>query len=178
MNSNAPLSSPSPTDLKPDAMCELVRRWYEEVLSGPVTESSARRHSHSSGSEDAEIDLSKLFAQDYQNRVVPEPEGGWPRGIGTAAMIVQVYRVSTPDLRITVDEQMVSGDRVITRYTAQGTHTAAAFLGIPAAARPYKITGIAIDRIAAGRIAESWGMWDSRLLLVQMGVLPDKIAHF
>lgn len=178
MNSNAPLSSPSTTDLKPEAMCELVRRWYEEVLSGPVTESSARRHSHSSGSGDAEMDLGKLFAADYQNRVVPEPEGGWPRGSATAAHIVRLYRVAFPDLRITVDEQMVAGDRVITRYTAQGTHSAGAFLGVPATSRHYKLTGIAIDRIAAGRIAESWGMWDSRLLLVQMGVLPDNIAHF
>jgi predicted ester cyclase len=42
-----------------------------------------------------------------------------------------------------------------------------------ATSRHYRVTGIAIERIANGKIAESWGQWDMCALLTQMGLLPS-----
>jgi predicted ester cyclase len=153
----------------PGQMRELVRHWYEDVLSGTV---AAPGNAHAGGWDDAVLDLGSLFTEDYVNRVVPAPPGGWKRGVAAAVQIIQMYRLSYPDLTIKVDEQMVAEDKVITRYTATGTHTASPFFHMPATSKRYKVTGIGIDRVANGKFAESWGQWDMCSLLQQMGILP------
>jgi len=45
-------------------------------------------------------------------------------------------------------------------------------LGIPATGRPVETEGIAIHRIANGKIAEYWGVTDTVRVLQQVGVLP------
>jgi predicted ester cyclase len=162
----------SPAQISPAQMRDLVCHWYEDVLSGTIADPS---HSHPGGWDETDFDLTRLFSQDYVNHVVPAPAGGWKRGIAAAVQIIQMYRLSYPDLTIAIDEQMIAEDRVITRYTAQGTHTARPFLHMPATSKRYKVTGIAIDRIANGKIAESWGQWDMCALLTQMGMLPSGV---
>lgn len=158
--------------ISPGQMRDLVRHWYEDVLSGTIADPS---HSHPGGWDESDIDLSRLFAPDYWNHVVPAPPGGWKRGIAAAVQIMQIYRLSYPDLTIEIQDQMVADDKVITRYTAEGTHTARPFLHIPATAKHYKVSGIAIDRIANGKFVESWGQWDMCSLLSQMGLLPSEV---
>ncbi|HWB59342.1 MAG TPA: ester cyclase [Chthoniobacteraceae bacterium] len=155
--------------LSPSRMCDLVRRWFEDVLSGTVADPS---HAKPGIWDAADVELGQLFTRDFVNHIVPCPPGGWKRGVAGAVQIIQSYRVSCPDLTIEIEEQMVSGDKVITRYMAEGTHTAGKFLHMPANSHHYKVSGIAIDRIENGKIAESWGQWDTCSLLIQMGVLP------
>jgi predicted ester cyclase len=150
-------------------MLDLVRHWYENVLSGTIADPSQKR---AGIWDESNFDLTRLFTDDYVNHTVPGPAGGWKPGVAAALQVMQIYRLSCPDLTITVDEQMVSGDKVITRYTATGTHTARPFLHVPATFKRYKLTGIAINRIANGKFAESWGQWDFCSLLAQMGLLP------
>ena len=47
------------------------------------------------------------------------------------------------------------------------------FNGIPATGRHVSMTGISIDRIAGGKIVESWEVTDDAGLLRQLGVLPS-----
>ena len=155
--------------MTPGQMREIVSHWYEDVLSGTVPKPG---HSRSGVWDESDDDLARLFSADYVNHVVPAPAGGWKRGAAAAVQIIRMYRLSYPDLTISIDEQLVSGDRVITRYTAEGTHTARAFLNVAATSKHYRISGIAIDRIENGRIAESWGLWDMCSLLMQMGLIP------
>ncbi len=51
-----------------------------------------------------------------------------------------------PDLRLSVDDQIAEGDKVVTRWTVRGTHEGSATTA----------TGITIDRMADGRIVEEW----------------------
>lgn len=172
LNSRPTAAERSPAGMTPEQMRDLVHHWYEDVLSGTVADPS---HFRAGGWDEADFDLTRLFSPSYVNHVAPAPAGGWKRGIAAAVQIIQLYRLSYPDLTIAIDEQMVSGDKVITRYTAEGTHTARPFLQMPATSKRYRISGIAIERIENGKIAESWGQWDMCSLLTQMGLLPANV---
>lgn len=172
LNSRPSSERPS-SGMTPEQMRDLVHHWYEDVLSGTIADPS---HFRAGGwDEAADFDLTRLFSPDYVNHVVPAPAGGWKRGIAAAVQIIQLYRLSYPDLTIAIDEQLVAEDKVITRYTAEGTHTARPFLHMPATSKRYRISGIAIERIENGKIAESWGQWDMCGLLTQMGLLPADV---
>ncbi len=80
-------------------------------------------------------------------------------------------RAAFPDLRITIEDQVAEGDRVVTRWTARGTHTGA-FQGIPPTGKQGRMTGIDIDRIADGKVVECWVNSDDLGLLQQLGVIP------
>ena len=76
------------------------------------------------------------------------------------------------DRQVVIADQVVAGDKVTTRWTATGVHSGQ-FNGIPATGRHVSLTGISIDRIAGGKIAESWEVTDDAGLLRQLGVLPS-----
>lgn len=76
------------------------------------------------------------------------------------------------DRRVEIADQIVDGDKVVTRWIATGVHSGD-LDGIPATGRRVRLTGISIDRIAAGKVAESWEVTDDAGLLRQLGVLPS-----
>ena len=45
-------------------------------------------------------------------------------------------------------------------------------MGVPPTGRPVTTTGIAIDRLAEGKVAESWVNVDALGLLRQIGAIP------
>jgi len=81
------------------------------------------------------------------------------------------YRDAFPDLSMSFDEQVADGDRVVTRWTAGGTHQGA-LQGIPATGRSARISGIFIHRLSDGIVTESWASFDRLGLLQQLGVIP------
>lgn len=97
----------------------------------------------------------------------PEPILG-PEGLKRN---VEGYRTAFPDVQLSIDDEIAEGDRVVTRWTARGTHQAE-LLGIPATGKQATVTGMTIDRIVEGRIVESWTNWDTLGLLQQLGALP------
>jgi steroid delta-isomerase-like uncharacterized protein len=85
--------------------------------------------------------------------------------------LIDTYRTAFPDLRVTVEDQIAERDRVVTRWIARGTHQGP-LLGIDPTGKAATVTGITIDRIENGKIAESWNNWDTLGLLQQVGVVP------
>ncbi len=75
-----------------------------------------------------------------------------------------------PDLRITHDEVIGEGDKVLVRWTMTGTHEGELF-GVPSSHRSFTITGLDLYRIEEGRIAELWQGWDQFGLLQQIGAI-------
>jgi predicted ester cyclase len=53
-------------------------------------------------------------------------------------------------------DQVAEGDKVETRYRAQGTHTGETETFGPPTGNRIDITGMVIDRVGGGKIAESW----------------------
>ena len=98
---------------------------------------------------------------------MPEPVRG-PEGVRQA---ISGYRSGFPDLTLRVDDQCAEDDLVCTRWTAVGTNTGD-FWGMPATGKQATVTGITVDRIIGGRIAESWTNWDALGLMQQLGVVP------
>jgi steroid delta-isomerase-like uncharacterized protein len=133
---------------------KLVSRWYQEIYSGG--------------------DLSlveELFDTDYTNHEPTAPNGGWPRGPEGPRTIADAYRAAFPDIHFTIEEQLADGDKVVTRWTAHGTHTGP-LMGMPPSGRSVAVTGTSIERVANGRIAETWVNFDLLGLMTQLGVVP------
>jgi predicted ester cyclase len=88
---------------------------------------------------------------------------------------VAAYRRAFPDARSAVVDQVSEGDKVVTRWSARGTHNGE--LGpIAPTGREFEMEGITIERIVGGKIAEVWVARDELGLLRQLGVLPERDA--
>jgi steroid delta-isomerase-like uncharacterized protein len=80
-------------------------------------------------------------------------------------------RKAFSDLRVTVEDQIAEGDKVVTRWTARGTHLGD-FRGIPPTGQHGAITGVTIDRIANGKVVECWTNADDLGMLRLLGIVP------
>jgi predicted ester cyclase len=80
--------------------------------------------------------------------------------------------VWSPGWRMTVDEMIAEGDRVMVRWTFYGIHQGE-YSGLPPTNQQVIYSGINIFRIANGKIAEIWDISDRLWLWQQLGVLPD-----
>jgi steroid delta-isomerase-like uncharacterized protein len=95
----------------------------------------------------------RLYAPDVVDH---NPLSGQGPGLDGIKQLVAVYHAVFPDLSVSTDDVVVSGDRVAVRWTAIGTHQGDQ-LGVPATGRQVRLTGIDILRIEDGRIVERWG---------------------
>lgn len=84
---------------------------------------------------------------------------------------VAMLRAAFPDFHMTIEDQIADGDRVVTRWSAHGTHSGE-FQGIPPTGKHGTMTGIDIDRIANDKVVECWVNSDDLGLLQQLGVIP------
>jgi steroid delta-isomerase-like uncharacterized protein len=73
-----------------------------------------------------------------------------------------------PDFKIAFDDVLVSGDNIIVRWTINGTHTGM-MRGLPPTGKAVHFSGLAIDRVAHGRIVEEWVYFNLLDLLQQLG---------
>lgn len=64
-----------------------------------------------------------------------------------------------PDLRLTVEDWIVEGDRVVARCSVTGTHNGE-LLGFAPTGKPVSWTAIHIWRVANGRLVERWSEAD------------------
>ena len=96
----------------------------------------------------------------------PEPR----RGFASVKQVVVLFRTAFPDGRFPLEDLIAEGDKVVARWGLQGTHRGA-FMGVGPTGKPVSVTGIAIYRLADGKIVEYWGNFDTLGLLQQLGVL-------
>jgi predicted ester cyclase len=76
-----------------------------------------------------------------------------------------------PDLHVAIDDLIAEGDKVVSRNTVTGTNLGE-YMGRPPTGRPITYKEIFIFRLAAGRIAETWGVVDVLAQMRQLGVIP------
>jgi len=81
------------------------------------------------------------------------------------------FFTALPDLTATMEDLVISGDRVVGRFTYRGTHTSA-FMGIPASGNPVEMRSIDIWRVEDGMFAEHWDELNLLEMFQQMGALP------
>jgi steroid delta-isomerase-like uncharacterized protein len=102
-----------------------------------------------------------------ESDTIPQPITGQEG----ARAFMGMYVTAFPDLHFKVDQLTASGNYVISRYTATGTHQGP--LGnIPPTERRGEVHGCTVAEIENGQIVREWLYWDSAHLLRQLGVLP------
>jgi predicted ester cyclase len=76
-----------------------------------------------------------------------------------------------------VEEQVVTGDRVVTRALWCGTHTSP-YSGVAPTGKRVEVRDISIWRFVDGGSAENWTVLDQFTLLQQIGVIHRTIGDF
>jgi predicted ester cyclase len=127
----------------------LVRRYFEAI----------------DGTSDENV-LDEFLAPDFVDHS-PSP-GCTPDMEGMKAAYRMFVNGSPGTHRI--EDMIAAGDRVVVRVSARGTHSGELF-GMPATGREFTTTGIAILRLANGRIVERWGEVDLLGVLIQLGAV-------
>ncbi len=112
--------------------------------------------------------VDEIYALDFVNRSAPP---GMPDDRAGLKALVGMNLGAFPDLKVTSDSLVAEGDKVVHHWTATGTHKGE-LMGIPATGKRVKMTGIAIVRIAGGKIAELWMESDQMGMMQQLGVVP------
>ena len=129
----------------------LVQRFFAEVCNG------------------RQLDVAdELFAAGhaYHDPFIP----GVAPGAEGMKQIIAAYHAAFRDAHWDVEEQIATEDTVVTRWIGSGIHEGD-LGGIAATGKPVRVVGIWLHRIAGGKIAESWNVWDNLGMLQQMGVV-------
>ncbi len=84
---------------------------------------------------------------------------------------VSMVRSAFPDFQLNCVDQIAEGDQVVTRFSMGGTHKGE-FMGIAPTNKQSPLTGISIERLAGGKVVETWVNWDALGMMQQLGVIP------
>lgn len=95
----------------------------------------------------------------------------WSRGTEGTKQLATAIIEGIPDRRITHDETIAEGDKVMIRWTMTGTHSGE-LMGVPPTGRPIEVTGFDLFRIEDGKLTELWQNWDQLRLMQQIGAIP------
>lgn len=105
-----------------------------------------------------------------------DPLPGQRQGREGLKEVIGMMRAAFPDIHWVDEETVAAGDKVVTRFTWTGTHRGD-FLGIPATSRRVAVKGVVIDRLNAGKMADSRILMDTLGLMQQLGVIPAPAAN-
>ena len=112
----------------------------------------------------------ELNAEDFVNLSAPP---GMPTDREGGKMFLGGFLSAFPDSQVTIDDMIAEGDRVATKKTFTGTHTAD--LGeIAATGNRVTIQYVDILRLRDGRIIEHWLSMDQLSFMQQLGVIPTQ----
>lgn len=109
--------------------------------------------------------IDELMAPDYVHHDVLSPEAF---GLEGYKQFANGYLSAFPDLRMTIHDEIVTGDTIVTRWTATGTHHGD-LPGVPRTGKKISVTGITIAKLRNGKFVESWNNWDALGMLRQLG---------
>jgi steroid delta-isomerase-like uncharacterized protein len=128
----------------------VVRRFYEQM------------------NNERKNDLaSELFTSDHK---LHDPQVTAPDGPDGMAATSSTYQTGV-DGHWGIEDIFSSGDKVVVRWIGTGTHVAE-LNGIPPTGKKVRVDAITIHRMAGGKIAETWEVWDTLGFLQQLGVVP------
>lgn len=133
-----------------DSMSEAettVRRFYEPLATGDTTL------------------VDQALAPGWE--AVPALRSG-PGAEGWKASITHLRGVFT-DLNVTIEDVVVSGDRVAVRSVNRGIHTGE-LLGVPGTGKQVEFRATDIHRLENGRIVQTWHLEDYFAIATQIGL--------
>lgn len=125
----------------------LARWYYQEVLNNRADDL-----------------LAELFAANF---IIHPPDGSSISFDAFTGAIVWLRGVF-PDYQVIVQDQIAESERVVTRWTATGTHLGA-FHDIAPTGLQVRLSGNHIDRLDGSKIVERWEQVDPAGMLEQLG---------
>jgi steroid delta-isomerase-like uncharacterized protein len=112
--------------------------------------------------------VDELLAPDFVEHEELPP--GIPPGREAVKQFSTLFRSAFPDLKITIDDIIAEGDKVVVRGIWSGTHKGE-FMGIPPTGKSVSFGVIDIVRIVGGKVVEHWGQMDTLRMMQQLGVI-------
>jgi steroid delta-isomerase-like uncharacterized protein len=135
--------------MEQDEMKAVARRFFEEVWNQGKLEV-----------------IDEIYAKDCSLN-------GRLMGSAGIKQFIGMFRTGFPDIHLSIEEQAVDGNRLVTRTRSQGTHQGK-FMGMPATDKRIDIGAITISRFIDGIIVEEWEYNDGLGLYRQIGVIPSR----
>ena len=108
------------------------------------------------------------FSRNLKDHALPP---GMPEGFEGRKMFYSAFLAAFPDLHVHIEDTLAEGDRLVTRWSAHGTHSGE-LMGIPPTGKQVSGGGTAIDRFENGQSVEHWEVFDQLGLMQQLGVIP------
>jgi steroid delta-isomerase-like uncharacterized protein len=135
-----------------DANKAVLTRFWEEIFN------------------DGNVDVvDEIVAEEYLNHDLVPGEAPGRAGL---KQFVLYLRSAFPDLHFTIEQTVADDDKVVVRWRSKGTHKGE-FMGVPGTGISTSVTGMAMHRVADGKIVEGWNNWDALGMLTAMGVVPN-----
>jgi steroid delta-isomerase-like uncharacterized protein len=113
--------------------------------------------------------IDELVGTDYVNHDFPVPL----RGADGFKQIVGTFKTAFPDIRVTIEDAFLDGDRVGSRGTFTGTHRGE-FMGVPPTGKSVTIKYLDLWHLERGKFTENWVQMDMLGLMQQLGVIPGR----
>jgi steroid delta-isomerase-like uncharacterized protein len=107
----------------------------------------------------------------YADCVYYRPDTGELKGEDLKQFFASVFATS-PDIRFTIEDLVAEGDKLVTRWSATGTHQGE-FMGLAPTGKQFTTSGMNISRIVEGKIVEERQEWDALGFLQQLGAVPQ-----
>lgn len=124
---------------------------------------------------DMEI-IDEVFSPEYVSHFPGQPP---TRGIEPLKETLGSFFEAFPDIVFTVEDQVAEGNKVVTRWSAQGTHQGEwrgfppRANGLPPTGRHVTLGATDIYLIADGKILEEWNTLEQLAVLGQIGAVPE-----
>ncbi|MFO1475535.1 MAG: ester cyclase [Verrucomicrobiota bacterium] len=129
---------------------EIIREFTDRVLNGGDVEA-----------------VGDYFREDMVEEV---PFPGQGPGVNGLKDVLRGMRSAFPDMHWTIEEQIESDDKVVSRFTWTGTHRGD-FLGVGTTGRRVNVWGVVIDRFVGDKVKSTRIIMDGLGLMAQMGAL-------
>jgi predicted ester cyclase len=113
--------------------------------------------------------VDELVAPDFVEHEELPP--GIPPGREAVKQLPTMFRSAFPDFKVTLDDLIAEGDKVVVRSTWSGTQKGE-FMGIAPTGKSVSFGVIDTVRIAGGQVVEHWGQMDNLRMMQQLGVIP------
>jgi serine phosphatase RsbU (regulator of sigma subunit) len=113
----------------------------------------------------------ELVDEIFDRYISHQPDGPTlERGPEDVKRFVGEFRSAFPDLRISIDDQIAEGDKVVVRATIRGTHHRE-FRGMAPTGKEIEEKGLSVFRFSEeGKVVESWDSYYSQLSLMRQSI--------
>jgi predicted ester cyclase len=136
-------------------------------------------------SAEENIAIACRFCAEQDRRKGPLPEelaapgytahipGFPPMDLAGHSDLARAFYGAFPDMTQTIDDALASDEKAALRFTMTGTHQGE-LVGLAPTGKAISVAGMAIFRIANGRVAELHEVFDQMGLMHQIGAIPSE----